>query len=382
MEKKAMATNLVSLIMQYLTPEMIGRIAAATGLDRSRASTAVGASVPALLAALSNAATQPGGAQKLADAAKQHVGTLDNLASIIGGGNQTALADKGSQILASLLGGQDQAALAGAVAKVAGVGQGVSNSLLGVLAPVVMGTIAKQQGIGSLDPSNITSLFAAQKDNIAAALPSGLRDQLRGTGLLDALHDVAGAATTAAGQTTRAAMSAAQTITSTSTRAASAARTAGSGWSNWFYWALPAAAAVAGLLIYLTYKPVEQVAQQVPQVTSSVPSMIVGGLDLGKQVNDGLAGLRTSLLGVTDAASAAAAQPKVQQVTAQLDKVGGLSEQLSPDQRKIIAGLVRPAMPALNQQFDKVLAIPGVAKVLKPSIDALQEALATLTVTT
>jgi hypothetical protein len=80
-----MATNLVSLIMQYLTPEMIGRIAAATGLDRSRASTAVSASVPALLAALSNAATQPGGAQKLADAAKQHVGTLDNLASIIGG---------------------------------------------------------------------------------------------------------------------------------------------------------------------------------------------------------------------------------------------------------------------------------------------------------
>ena len=374
-----MATNLVSLIMQYLTPDMIGRIAAATGLDRNRASTAVSASVPALLAALSNAATRPGGAQKLVDAAKQHVGTLDNLASIIGGGNQTALAGKGSQILASLLGGQDQAALAGAVAKVAGMGQGVSNSLLGILAPVVMGTIAKQQGTGGLYPSNITALFAAQKDHIAAALPSGLRDELRGTGLLDAFHDVAGAATTAAGQTTRA--TTAQTITNTGTGVVSAASTAASGWSNWRYWAFPAAALVA-LLIYLTNKPVEQVAQQVPQVTGSVPTMIVGGLDLGKQVSDGLAGLRTSLLGVTDAASAVAAQSKVQQVTAQLGKVGGLSEQLSPGQRKIIAGLIRPAMPALNQQFAKVLAIPGVADVLKPSIDALQGALATLTVTT
>ena len=368
-----MATNLVSLIMQYLTPDMIGRIAAATGLDRNRASTAVSASVPALLAALSNAATQPGGAQKLVDAAKQHVGTLDNLANIIGGGNQTALAGKGSQILASLLGGQDQVALAGAVAKVAGMSQGVSNSLLGILAPVVMGTIAKQQGAGGLYPSTITGLFAAQKDHIAAALPLSLRDELRGTGLLDALHDVA----TAAGQTTRAAT--AQTITNTGTGVVSAASAAASGWSNWRYWAIPAAALVA-LLIYLTNKPVEQVAQHVPQVTGSVPSMIVGGLDLSKQVSDGLAGLRTSLLGVTDAASAVAAQSKVQQVTEQLGKVGGLSERLSPGQRKIIAGLIRPAMPALNQQFDKVLAIPGVADVLKPSIDALQGTLATLTV--
>ena len=189
--------------------------------------TAVGASVPGLLAALSSAAMQPGGAQKLADAAMQHLGTPDNLASIIGGGNQTALADKGSHFLASLLGGQDHAALAGGVAKVAGMGQGASNSLLGVLAPVVMGTIAKQQGIAGLDPSNIISLFSAQKDNIAAALPSGLRDQLRGTGLLDALHGVVGAATAAAGQATRAAMSAARAITNTGIRAASEARTQG-----------------------------------------------------------------------------------------------------------------------------------------------------------
>ncbi|MGA7207325.1 MAG: hypothetical protein WBX78_00235 [Pseudolabrys sp.] len=45
-----MATNLVSLIMKFLTPDMIGRIASTLGLDRNDASTAVSAGVPALLA--------------------------------------------------------------------------------------------------------------------------------------------------------------------------------------------------------------------------------------------------------------------------------------------------------------------------------------------
>ena len=35
-------------------------------------------------------------------------------------------------------------------------------------------------------------------------------------------------------------------------------------------------------------------------------------------------------------------------------------------------------MPTLNQAFDKVLAIPGVAELLKPTIDALKVKLAAL----
>jgi hypothetical protein len=43
--KNPMALNLVSLIMQFLTPDMIGRIASALGLDRSNTQTAIGAAV-------------------------------------------------------------------------------------------------------------------------------------------------------------------------------------------------------------------------------------------------------------------------------------------------------------------------------------------------
>ena len=88
--------------------------------------------------------------------------------------------------------------------------------------------------------------------------------------------------------------------------------------------------------------------------------------------------LRTTLTGITDAASARAALPKLQEVTAQIDKVDGLLGQLSPEQRKVLAGVVNPRMLSLNQLFDKVFAIPGVAELLKPAIDALRAKLAAL----
>jgi hypothetical protein len=51
-----MATNLVSVIMKFLTPDMISRMASALGLDRNDASSAVEAGVPALLAAFAGVA--------------------------------------------------------------------------------------------------------------------------------------------------------------------------------------------------------------------------------------------------------------------------------------------------------------------------------------
>jgi len=171
-----MAINLVSLVMQFLTPDMIGRIATALGLDRNIVQAAVGAVVPALLGGFSKTATQPGGAQKLVDAARQQTGTLGNFASMLGSGGQSSLIENGSRMLSALLGGQDQNSLAQAVAKFGGLNQSKAGSLLGMLAPVVMGTIGQQGQQGrSLDASGLTDLLASQKDNIAAALPPGVQ---------------------------------------------------------------------------------------------------------------------------------------------------------------------------------------------------------------
>jgi hypothetical protein len=365
-----MAANLVSLVMQFLTPDMIGRIATALGLDRNKVQSAITGAVPALLAAFSNTATQPGGPQKLADSARQQAGTLGNLASVLAAGGESSLLQKGSQMLSSLVGSQNQNALTDAIGRFTGLGQSASGSLLGMLAPIVMGTIAKHQGAtGSLDATGIDHLFASQKDNIADALPSGLSGLLSGTGLLNSLGDAAGTATAAGGEAMREA---------SATRLVDAARQRGAGSasapSNWLYWLLPLAAAAA-LLIYFAVRPTQEVAQQdMTQAQNAAPE----GVDIGKQITNNITSLRTTLDGVTDVASAKAALPKVQEAASQIDRTGGEVGQLSADQRKVLAGLVNPMMPAFNQLCDKVLAIPGVAEVLKPSVDAVKAKLTTL----
>jgi hypothetical protein len=291
---------------------------------------------------------------------------------MLGTGGQSSFIEKGSQMVSALLGGQEQNSLVQAVAKFAGVSQGPAGSLLGMLAPVVMGTIGQQRQQGrSLEANGITDLLASQKDNIAAALPTGLSSLLGGTGLLDALGGAARTATAAGNEAARVASSAARVVGDTGRRAAETTAP-----RNWLYWLIPIAAIVA-LLIYFFGRPAEQVVQQ---GVTPAQSLIVGGLDLAKQVNDSITNLRTTLGSITDAASAQTALPKLRDVTAQIDKVDGLIGQLSPEQRKTLAGMVNPLIATINGLFDKVLAIPGVADVLKPTIDVLKDRLAALTV--
>src|SRR5262245_40499095 len=133
-----MANNVVSYIMEFLTPDMIGRIAAALGLDRNDTRTGVTAAVPALLAALGGVAAKPGGAQSLVDTIKQQSGVADSFGSMIGTRNPSSLIDKGSNLLTSWLGGSDQSVLAGSVGTFSNLGQTGGSSLLGMLTPLVL----------------------------------------------------------------------------------------------------------------------------------------------------------------------------------------------------------------------------------------------------
>ncbi len=361
-----MAINLVSLIMDFLTPDMIGRIAGALGLDSNKVQSGVGAGVPGLLAGLAGVAELPGGPQKLVEAAKQETGTLGRLGEMFGGDRQSSVTARGSQLLGSLLGSRDQNALTDAIGRFTGMGQGNSGSLLGMLAPIVMGTIAQQPG--SLNANGMANLFAGQKDNIAAALPAGFGRLLGSTGLLDSIGGAGRDAAGAADQAARTAGSAAYTAGQrTVPRAAPAA-------ARWL-WLIPAALIAAGLAYWLNGPP-QHAVQQNP---ASAQNLTVGGVDVGKQTNDNLSSLRTTLSGVTDVDSAKAALPKLQQVTDQFGKTDGMIGSLSADQRKALADMVTPTMPAVNQLFDKVLAIPGVDQVLKPTIDTVKAKLAPLT---
>jgi len=292
-----MAVNLVGTITQYLTPDRIGRISAAFNLDSKSGQSVADISVPSLLAGLASIAVQPGGAQKLVDAVRQHAGALDSRSSAIGGStNQAVLADKGTQWLSSLFGDQNHVALVGAVAKFCGLSPGASEALLGLLFPVVLGTISKQLGGSSLDAPRLTSLLAAQRENIAAALPSGFADLLRGTGLLAALGSGADKVSSATNQTSSAAASAtngdSRTATpvtdrtsraaTTATRGASDARTRADSLSarasfNRLYWIIPALILAALIAWFFASSRPEQVGRA--PVKTVTQSLAVGAVE-------------------------------------------------------------------------------------------------------
>ncbi len=409
-----MATNLVSYIVQFLTPDMVGRAAAALGLNRSDAQSGVSAAVPALLAALSGLADKPGGAQSLVNTIKQQSGVADNFASMIGGSNQASFVDRGSSLLTSLLGSHDSSSLAGAVGRFAGLGQTKATSMLGMLAPLVLSLIGKQIGTRGVDVGSLTSLLASQRDQIAQALPGGMGQMLEGAGLGSGFEQARGAAATTAPQAGRPSDYRSTTSSdqyrpySTSRPSERAARSE-SGGPNWVYWLLPLIV-LAGLLWYLFSRPPheEQQAQreppppaqtqqerQTPQrpgtsqttgqaqpttpgQTAPGPNVVVGGVDVKNALGDSLADVRTSLQDVTDAGSAQTALPKLEIAKTQIDKVSGLVGQLSDDQRKVIAGVVNNAMAQINQQTDRVMAIPGAGDVLNPVIGPLKTKLAEL----
>src|SRR5215831_5574371 len=179
MRGAAMATNLVSYIMQFLSPELIGRIAGVLGLDRNDTQTGVAAAVPALLAALGSVAARPGGAQNLVDTIEQQSSVAENFGGMIATVDPSSFVDKGSSLLMSLLGSQDQSALAGAIGSFASVGHSGGRSLLGMLTPLVMGLIGKQVG-PRLDVGSLSNLLASQKEQIAQALPRGMSNLLGG----------------------------------------------------------------------------------------------------------------------------------------------------------------------------------------------------------
>ena len=119
-----MATNLVSSIMQFLTPDMVAKIARTLGIDPDVAQKVVSAAVPAILASFAGLAAKPAGAQQLSETLEQQrPDMLSQTTGAIGGPDQKAIADTGTSLLSTLLGGGGLNGLVSAVSNFAGINQ-------------------------------------------------------------------------------------------------------------------------------------------------------------------------------------------------------------------------------------------------------------------
>ena len=116
-----------------------------------------------------------------------------------------------------------------------------------------------------------------------------------------------------------------------------------------------------------------QVTEQAKTTAGQVAgSLLVNGVDLKSSVQKALDGLKTTLQGVTDSASAKAALPQLEKEGTEFDKLRDLAGKLPVDGKTAFAALVAQLRPSIEGLFNKVLAIPGVSDIAKPIIDGLR----------
>jgi Bacterial protein of unknown function (DUF937) len=380
------AANLVSVVMQFLTPDMIAKIASALGLDRTVAQKAVGGAVPALLSSLADLASAPNGVRQLGNMlAQQQPGSLESLKSLIGGPGQNNLAETGSSMLSGLFGGGTLDTMAQTIGKFAGMDGSSSKSLLGMLGPVIIGALGQHQRSAGLDASGLASLLGSQKEQIAAAIPSGLADQLSAAGLIDrAAGGLRSGAAAASAAGSRIASASERTVAGANQAAYATTSTARSQWPYW----LVGLAVLGGLGWFALGRPAGDTVAELPRPAAIQPAtgtvgmapsdLTIGGVNLANQVNSSVGALSSVLPTITDAASAQAALPKLRQATAQLDEISNLATKLTPEGKSALAKLIAAATPTINQMCDKVLAAPGVGDIAKPTINELRVRLDTL----
>jgi Bacterial protein of unknown function (DUF937) len=377
-----MAANLTSVVMQFLTPEIIEKIGSFLGLDRAATQKAAGGAVPALLASLSDLVATPAGTSQLSRLLSQQQGGLP--ADLMRNVAPQGLAETGANMLSGLFGGTTMDAMAQAVGKFAGTGDSGGKSLLGILGPIVLGALGQQQRNAGLDANGLASLLRSQKDQITAAIPSGLADQLGAAGLIDraeaGLRSGATAAASAAAGRVESASQRASTSAASSWGAGTSGASTFASRTGQLRYLLAALIILAGIAWYAFERRGQESVAELPAKTQPAnetvgmapANLTVDGVNLAGQLNSSINTLKSALPGMTDATAAQAALPKINEAIGQLNDLTARVQKLSPEGRSAFAKMIVLVTPSVREMCDKVLATPGVGPVAKPAIDDLR----------
>ncbi|HRI60779.1 MAG TPA: OmpA family protein, partial [Saprospiraceae bacterium] len=168
--------NLLDSIKEYVTPELIGQAAGLLGENEGGISKAVGGLAPTILAGLLNKTGDSHAMGSIFNALSNfNPGILDNLGSLLGGGNlaHNDPKDAAGHFLGSIFGAKVPA-ITNAVAAFSGTKSSSVSTLLGMVGPLVMGLLNKKISTDGLNVSGFANLLQTQKSSILGALPTGL----------------------------------------------------------------------------------------------------------------------------------------------------------------------------------------------------------------
>jgi len=398
--------NIVDLVKDQLTSQVLGSLGSLVGTNEAQTKAASAAAVPALLSGIAKMAGTTQGAGQLASAlGGLDLGMLGNLAGVLGGSNASKMADKGGSLLGTLFGNSATSMIVETLASFLGIKGGIARSMLSYLAPVVLGTVAKQLTSSgkSIDASGIQSLFADQSRNIQSALPAGLS--------LGDFGSIAKAVTSAT--------SGGASHSSHASHGHVERKQESSGFPSWLPWlALPLIAIGAFLLMNkdkgakpadkgavvvnqtemmkkmaeaqksgeaLAGKAAEKVAdagaEAVKTTTDAVAAVVEKATDaidmtaFGGDMTGLFGKLTDSVKGITDVPSAEAAVPGLKDLAGILEGYKATADKLPEAGKATVKEMVGTNLGTLQPIIDTVLAIPGVGDILRPIVEPMLKTL-------
>jgi len=369
--------NLVDLITSQLSGDVLGKLGGLVGASEQQTQSASSAAVPALLQIFGKLASSPKGADQLAGAmGGLDLSMLGNLAGYLAGGNASGLGRVGGDLLGSLLGGGNLTKLVGTIASFVGSQPDLMKKLIGYLAPIVLGVVAKQLG-GRPNGSSVSRLFSEQAGNISSALPRGL-----------SLGDVSSLLASGSGGTHGGGRNEPQSSGASWLLPLLGLGAIGLGlylWNQNRAKEAPEKAAVAVSKTQdgpVTETVTEVVTEKGNTIVDTVQDAITIDpkfLEAGKSATELFAGLTSLLKGVTNEETAKEALPKLQAFAPLLERLTAEAGKLPAEDKPAFGEVVGKNLGLLQKLIDKVMELPGVKEVLGAVVTPMVEALTKLT---
>lgn len=188
--------NILEILSSQLGAGTIEKLSGVLGESTESTKSAVGAAIPSLLSQIAGKAETEEGANELFDMIGDDDGSsVDGFADMLSGDGLSGLQESGGNMLSGLL-GSNASGMSSVLSRFTGLGGGKMTSLLGMLAPLVMGSLGKAKSSMGLDASGLSNMLSQQSADFKDALPGGLGDQLGSlSGLGAGLRDRASATT-------------------------------------------------------------------------------------------------------------------------------------------------------------------------------------------
>jgi len=189
-----MSNNLLELLKEYLSGDVVSNLAALIGESPKNTELALHTALPSLLTGLANKSADGntiGNLFNLITQGNHDGGLLSNLGALSRGGDETSkLISDGGALLTNLF-GDKASAITDLVANSSGISKNSSSSLLGFITPVALGLLGKKLKLGNIQGSaGLAGFLSGQSETLKAFIPAGLTGLLSGDTLESAIDKI------------------------------------------------------------------------------------------------------------------------------------------------------------------------------------------------